>query len=59
MALIRGEALILMWVPKGVAFIREWHLFETRRLLEEKRYTRFEGFGKQGGKKIKGVLILR
>ena len=40
-----------MWVPKGVAFNREWHLFETRRLLEEKRYTRFEGFGKQGGNK--------
>ena len=59
MTLIRREALILIWISKGAALIRGWHLFETRRLLEEKRYTRFEGFGKQGGNKITGVLILK
>ena len=34
-ALIRGEALIFMWIPKGAAFIRGRCLFEAWRLLEE------------------------
>ena len=38
-ALIRGEALISMCIPKGVALIRGRRLFEARRLLEEIRYT--------------------
>ena len=33
--LIRGEALISMWIPRGAAHIRGWHLFETQHLLEE------------------------
>ena len=36
--LIRGGALILMWIHNGAAFIRGWHLFKARRLLEEIRY---------------------
>ena len=38
-ALIRGKALISMWIPKGVAFIRGRRLLETRHLLEEIRYV--------------------
>ena len=26
-----------MWIPKGVALIRRWHLFDPQRLLEEIR----------------------
>ena len=33
--LIRGEALISMWIPKDAALIRGQRLFEARRLLEE------------------------
>ena len=36
-ALIRGEALFSMWIPKGEALIRGQRLFETWRLLEEIR----------------------
>ena len=32
--LVRGEALISMWISKGAAVIRGRRLFETRRLLE-------------------------
>ena len=35
--LIRGKALISMWIPKGVALIRSRCLFETQCLLEEIR----------------------
>ena len=37
-ALIRGEVLISMWIPKGAVLIRGWDLFQARRLLEETRY---------------------
>ena len=37
-ALIRGEALISMWVLKSAAIIRGRRLFEARHLLEEIRY---------------------
>ena len=30
-----------MWIPKGAALIRGRRLFETRRLLEEKRIAYF------------------
>ena len=33
-ALIRGEALVSMWVPKHAALIRGGRLFEARCLLE-------------------------
>ena len=39
--LIRGEALISMWIPRGEALIRGRSLFEARRLLEEIRYILF------------------
>ena len=34
-----GAALILIWVSIGAAFFRGWHLFGTRRLLDEIRYV--------------------
>ena len=34
-ALIRGEAVISMWIPKGVALIREQDLLEAQHLEEE------------------------
>ena len=37
------EALISMWIRRGVALIRGQHLFEARRLLEEGR--QFQGKG--------------
>ena len=37
MALIRGEVLISMWIPKGDALIRGRRLFEVKCLLEEIR----------------------
>ena len=40
-ALIGGEALISMWIPKNVALIRGQRLFETPCLLEEIRYLFF------------------
>ena len=36
--LIRGEALISIWIAKCVVFIEDRRLFEDRRLLEEIRY---------------------
>ena len=39
--LIRGEAPIAMWIPKGAAPIRERRLFEARHLLEEIRKMYF------------------
>ena len=33
--LIREEALISMWIPKGAVPIRGWCLFEAQHLLEE------------------------
>ena len=36
-ALIRGEALISIWTPKGAALIRGRRLFEVGRLLEKIR----------------------
>ena len=35
MALIRGEALISMWILIGAALIRRLRLLETRRLIEK------------------------
>ena len=35
--LIRGEELISMWIPKGAALTKGWHLFEAWHLLEEIR----------------------
>ena len=29
-----------MWIPKGAALIRGWHLFETQHLLEEMQLFR-------------------
>ena len=40
-ALIGGEALISMWIPKDGALIRGQRLFETPCLLEEIRYLFF------------------
>ena len=40
-ALIGGEALISMWIPKDTALIRGQRLFETPCLLEEIRYLFF------------------
>ena len=37
-ALIRGEALFSLWIPKCAALIRERYLFQNRHLLEEIRY---------------------
>ena len=37
--LIRWEALISTWIPKGAALIRRRRLFEARGLLEEIRYS--------------------
>ena len=37
-ALIRGEALISIWMLKVAVVIRGRRLFEDRRLLEEIRY---------------------
>ena len=34
-AFIKGEALISMWIPKGVALNSGWPLFEAQHLLEE------------------------
>ena len=39
MALIPGEVLISMWIPKSDALIREQRLFEVKCLLEEIRYA--------------------
>ena len=33
-----------MWIPKGMALIRERHLFEAQRLLEEMRFIIFVQF---------------
>ena len=41
-ALIRGEALISMWIPKGAAFIRGRRLFEARSLLGKIRWSRYQ-----------------
>ena len=40
-ALIGGEPLISMWIPKGAALIRGQRLFEASCLLEEIRYLFF------------------
>ena len=40
-ALIAGEALISMWIPKVAALIRGRRLFEAPCLLEEIRYLFF------------------
>ena len=37
--LLGGGALILVWIPGGVALIRGWHIFGALRLLGEMRYT--------------------
>ena len=39
--LIRGEALISMWIPKDAALIRGQRLFENPCLLEEIQYLFF------------------
>ena len=40
--LIRGEALILMWIPQAAALIRGQHLFEVLCLLEQKSALLFK-----------------
>ena len=40
-ALIGGELLISMWIPKGAALIRGRRFFETPCLLQEIRYLFF------------------
>ena len=37
--ILEGEALISMWIPKVVTFIRGRCLFQAQRLLEEIRYV--------------------
>ena len=39
-------ALISMWIPKGEALSRQRRLFETRHLLEERRYQIFPEYSK-------------
>ena len=31
-----------MWIPKGVALISGWRLFQARRLIEEIRYVKLQ-----------------
>ena len=37
--LIRGEALVSMWIPKGAVLVRGQCLFEFWRVLEKIHYT--------------------
>ena len=41
--LIRREALVSMWIPKGEVLVRGQCLFKLRRVLEKIRYTGVKG----------------
>ena len=45
-----------MWIPIGAALIREWHLFEARRLLEEIGYLKYNTQKKPTATKNENVV---